>query len=553
MRNDINSLPCMEQPRCLISSCTYDKRLSSDADGNILSTENKLSWEEWTLVEDDGGGSTGNIILIKSRSHERFLVCSPEGQLETVDKFNILNHDGNRWRICQSSSDEKADVAVLMSVEYSKYLIMDNKGDVSCVDKKNLDGRSENWSIEFQNGELCFLSLPERDERISCDVAGKLSMSKNWKGWEVWRFIECGDGHVYISSWTHHKKFLCSNESGDVMTTENRRGPWEKWNVELAPQGGTDGVVIKSTVHDRYLRWNGNALITSKTYEDNAHWTTWHIESAHKQTYFISSSSHDKRIGAKKNGVFTTSNRKGWEQWELKFNRNNGLVTIFSKAHGVYLGSNPEGQLSVRANDGNWGMWKIETSPHGGMFIVSVVHGKALACNADGSLYTIDGQRGSWETWILEPVMPPTMTEEQIKAQRKSLIIGGSIAVASIVLAPFAVMGAVTALGFEAGGIASGSIAAGMMSAEAIASGGGIAAGGTVAVLQSVGAAGLGVAGTAASMGAGAAVGGSAVGIALACSGSKGSTESLSSSKKRMNAVDMNRPFCAWRSWLQQR
>mmetsp|Transcript_24951 Transcript_24951/g.31821 ORF Transcript_24951/g.31821 Transcript_24951/m.31821 type:complete len:217 (-) Transcript_24951:1255-1905(-) len=156
MRNDINSLPCMEQPRCLISSCTYDKRLSSDADGNILSTENKLSWEEWTLVEDDGGGSTGNIILIKSRSHERFLVCSPEGQLETVDKFNILNHDGNRWRICQSSSDEKADVAVLMSVEYSKYLIMDNKGDVSCVDKKILTGEVKTGALNFRTESFAF-------------------------------------------------------------------------------------------------------------------------------------------------------------------------------------------------------------------------------------------------------------------------------------------------------------------------------------------------------------------------------------------------------------
>eukprot|EP00957_Ditylum_brightwellii_P209711 15362884-Ditylum_brightwellii.AAC.1 len=90
------------------------------------------------------------------------------------------------------------------------------------------------------------------------------------------------------------------------------------------------------------------------------------------------------------------------------------------------------------------------------------------------------------------------------------------------------------------------------MSAEAFASGGSITADGTVAVLQSVGAAGLGVVGTTSSIVAVAAVGGLAIGIALACSVSKGSTELLSSSKKRMNVVDINCPFCAWRSCLQQ-
>ncbi len=51
--------------------------------------------------------------------------------------------------------------------------------------------------------------------------------------------------------------------------------------------------------------------------------------------------------------------------------------------------------------------------------------------------------------------------------------------------APFAVVGAVGAIGFTSGGIAAGSMAASMMSSSAIASGGGVAAGGVVATLQS--------------------------------------------------------------------
>jgi len=495
----------------------------------MCTTENRLDSEEWMLVED---GDVGDIIKIKSRSHQKFLVCSPGGHVRIAENNQILNIGGDRWRICQNFNRKGG--FVLISVEYSEYLICDDKGVLSCINENYLDGKSENWDIEFQSGELCFLSLPEYDRRISCDIAGNLSLSKKWKGWEVWRFIECGDGNVYISSWTHHTKILCSNESGDVFTTEERLGSWEKWKIELA-QGKNDGVVIKSVVHDRYLRWNGNRLITSKTYEDNRHWTTWHIESAHRQTYFISSLSHDKRIGSRKDRAFTTRNRMSWEQWELKTVIGNDLIIISSKVRGTYLGSNPEGQVSLSAHVGNGEMWKFENSPHGGVFIVSVAHGKALACNKNGHLYTIEGQRGGWETWCLEPIMPPTITGEQMKAKRNSLIIGGSLAVASIALAPF-VMGA-------------GGIGAGVMAAEAVASGGSIVASGSVAALQTAGAAGLGVAGTTAAVGAGAAIGGSAIGIALSCSAKKGLTGPLPNSKKNVTAVEMNRPFCAWRSW----
>ncbi|KAG0035409.1 hypothetical protein BGZ82_005277 [Podila clonocystis] len=57
----------------------------------------------------------------------------------------------------------------------------------------------------------------------------------------------------------------------------------------------------------------------------------------------------------------------------------------------------------------------------------------------------------------------------------------------SATLAPFAVVGFVTALGFTSGGILAGSTAAGIMSSY----GGSVAAGSACAVLQSIGAAGL--------------------------------------------------------------
>ena len=126
------------------------------------------------------------------------------------------------------------------------------------------------WEMEFTSGELCFISNPAIDQRLRCDFLGKLTLSEQWKGWEVFRFIEAssmsiqasGDerkaghdkdknGELIISSWTHHKKVLASDPDGNVFSTENRLGHWERWRVLKPPDGG--GVWIQSVAHGRIL------------------------------------------------------------------------------------------------------------------------------------------------------------------------------------------------------------------------------------------------------------------------------------------------------------
>eukprot|EP00957_Ditylum_brightwellii_P209845 15363507-Ditylum_brightwellii.AAC.1 len=81
MMNDINSLLCMEQPQCLISSCTYDKRLSSDADGKMLSTKNKLSWEEWTLELKTMEEEDGELCFLSLPERDERISCDVAGKL----------------------------------------------------------------------------------------------------------------------------------------------------------------------------------------------------------------------------------------------------------------------------------------------------------------------------------------------------------------------------------------------------------------------------------------------------------------------------------------
>lgn len=472
---------------------------------------------------------TNGIVRMKSKIHNIFLNSSKTGFLSGSSEPSTDGSD--QWSI---HKDSNSDSYFIRSIINDRYLICYEDGSVSTTEEYG----PQLWNIEFLTGELCFISLPEKDKRITCNPFGALGMSENWKGWEVWRFIEAGNGNVRISSWTHSQHILCSDSSGKVTTTKNLLGDWEKWIVERAPDG-FDGIIIKSVSHGRYLRSNGGHIDTSERFEGTS--TTWHLDAGHCNRFLISSIAHDKRICGSKDSVFSTGNRKEWEVWELTKLENN-FVTLKSTAFGKYLTFNGH-ELTVNDELHDNGIWKLEECEKAqGVYIKSKNHKAAISCNKSGSLVVVLGCTGISESWSLEPSMPSTISGNQIKKYS----LAGSFAVASIIAAPFAVMGIIGAVGFGAEGIAAGSVAAGMMSAEAIAAGGGVVAGGTVATLQSIGAAGLGLAGTSAAMGAGALLGGSALGISVAISGvgNKSSGEGAEVEKK-----SVNRPFCDWRSW----
>ncbi len=81
-------------------------------------------------------------------------------------------------------------------------------------------------------------------------------MSKNWKGWEVWRFIrDESDGQFIITSWSHDMKVLCSGPDGQVYVTANKEGTWEKWRIVSHPK--LDSLRIESVEHRRFLSFSG--------------------------------------------------------------------------------------------------------------------------------------------------------------------------------------------------------------------------------------------------------------------------------------------------------
>jgi hypothetical protein len=190
-----------------------------------------------------------------------------------------------------------------------------------------------------------------------------------------------------------------------VITTENKEGSWEKWKISLHPT--SHGVKIQSVEHGRYLAYSGKDLYTMVKDED----TAWHLEPANRNQFFISSTSHDKRISSSHDRPFTSHNRKGWEKWVIDPTGGSiGQFIIRSLEHGKYLGSSEGGKLIVSESQQHW---TICSSQYGGVFIQPLETGGRLSCDENYHAYTTENSKG-WETFCLEPIMPATINKKQI-------------------------------------------------------------------------------------------------------------------------------------------
>ncbi|KAL3799620.1 hypothetical protein ACHAWO_008936 [Cyclotella atomus] len=227
--------------------------------------------------------------------------------------------------------------------------------------------------------ELCYISHPNYDRRITCNIFGHLGMSENWAGWEVWRFSKSGDDDTFvITSWTHHKKVLRSDGAGRVFTTENEDGNWEKWRVVKHPT--REGVMIESVEHGGFLAFSGHDLYTMDKENDSS----WFIEPATNH-FFISNVSHDRRLSSSDKNPFTSENRKDWEKWIIQPDGDMGEFSIRSVTHGKYLHS-VENDDELVVNEYKH-LWIIKSSPHGGMSAEAIASGGGVI--AGGTVATL--------------------------------------------------------------------------------------------------------------------------------------------------------------------
>ena len=338
------------------------------------------------------------------------------------------------------------------------YLACDEEGNITLINEKE-----QNWTVEFQTGELCFVSSPGMDKRVRCNLAGSLSLSENWKGWEVWRFIEAdGDGYVRLSAWMHHNHYLCSNANGNVFTSTN---PQEEdgtlWMVEQ--DAGGHGVIIQSAVHKRVLCCDNETLFTDP---HGGAFGVWQLEAAHRQKYYLSSAVDNKSIGS---FPYVTDDKRQVDEWELE--KHGDTVTFFSPKNGQYLECTGDGNVCLTPVGGadEPESWDMETRPDGGCAFRSAKHSQYLSWiesgEKEGTLCTVATGTSERETWRLEPCMPRAVSGGKIK----TIAIGAGAAIATAVAMPFVAAGVIGLIGAEAGVLAD-IVIVGLTGAEAIES-----------------------------------------------------------------------------------
>jgi hypothetical protein len=142
------------------------------------------------------------------------------------------------------------------------------------------------WNIDCVTGELCFLSNahPSLNRRqLRCDLAGMLTLTDAWKGWEVFRFMEATHGYVKLSSWMHSQWLLCSTADGTVSTCSHAESLLDdknpkgccQWAIEMYipasyhPDKDDEnrmvcikGVILRSKTHGRLLSVSNGTLRT---------------------------------------------------------------------------------------------------------------------------------------------------------------------------------------------------------------------------------------------------------------------------------------------------
>lgn len=489
--------PCVEATRCYIAEKEHGLRLcytagKNDKPGTLNFTSSRSPAAEWyvhmetRISHDTKLGEEERILQLAHCQTGHFLCATETGvemqakpsldtkwTMENIHKLNADDQDfnssfnlrsslGKLLRMTRSAQKKKFLPEAFLPGALVKGGLIPGVMPDYCLSTMDNDHDKENtdvaavFEMEFTSGELCFISNPVMHSQIRCNPIGKLSLTQNFACQEVWRFIEVGNGHVVIATWSHAQTFyLSSDADGNVFTTRNRLGHHERWNFERTENGAR----IVSVAHKgRYLsigRGDGEGFRTTTQPNDYA---KWHMEAAHSKTYHLNSIFATARgeacfISSDRKGKPSLTKKKGdWEQWKLE-RYDDDYITLYSTKHDHYLGSNSSGEVFTTKTVGEWSLWSMEQSRFRGVNLLSKSYQRRLAVVAveDEMMFcTTRDECSSQETWRLEPCLPFFLSPTKIAAMASAGVIGVALTVAM----PYALLGIVEVGYAEAAGLA---------------------------------------------------------------------------------------------------
>jgi hypothetical protein len=466
--------PCLESPlRLYLSVNEAEGEDNNKEDAEVSSKPSNPRWylsispvasnicmsdkpHEWHLLwtsssngdhchdDDTSEGVSTSGFAIQSVTRNVFLCCNIEGELSTCSLKDLQTQPGYSWKF--QYEDISGMVVQLINSTYQKrltiqsqeeaYSFLNNIAPLCKTFPMNKGAESmetlSGWNIRFLSGELLFLSNALVDRRVRCNPMGKLDLDENWKGWEVFRFIEVGNSELQIVSWTH-EKILCSDAHGTVTTTDDREDKSTKWGVAKSSNSKNgSGVILQSVEHGRYLcALNATELGTVDANGLQFAGAEWALEPANARLFYVTSNNNFLLSTLRDGAIGTSKRAKEYEEWKIEKiqaeklddETRGNVFSIFSCKHGKYLSSTKDGAVRTTDQLGEGEFWELEESTEEeGFFIISYSYNdRQLYCNNHGELATssIDCQ-----TWHLKPRIPGSISKNQI--------IFGGIAAASL-------------------------------------------------------------------------------------------------------------------------
>ena len=414
--------PCLEQPN-RISFRQGTRFLSSTKQGKVQLSRRRAEREEFVLSPVPG---RSNVVLIQSHKFQRYLAVetiegSDDGPNDAANLPSVLTAvttiaetesttDGAETPIQEQERahwflQREVDTGnvVITSLMTSQSLICENDS-VKMTSPDNLHSSSrevrDTWSVDSVTGELCFLSSNRLDQRLRCDLVGTVSLTDNWKGWEVWRMMESVDGYIRISSWMHSQFLLICREDGTVTTgahvqSVNDPNCDTEWAVSLTTMGSGNGVTLRSKKYDRLLSVTTEGkLSTIPLVEEEevldastTEAVVWQIEAAHRQRYTFTLKAGEKDVSLGPFPFVTANPRqsdeliveqRGDDEGVVAFRvyhpdppkkppLEDGSIPSSTTSKQEYLCATSEGRIEVREKpeDGSE-LWAMETAATGG-------------------------------------------------------------------------------------------------------------------------------------------------------------------------------------------
>ncbi|CAJ1966407.1 unnamed protein product [Cylindrotheca closterium] len=257
---------------CFVSNPVLHSQIRCNPLGQLSLTQKSACQEVWRFIEVGNGGA----LVIATWSHAQTFYLSSDGDGNVFTTKNRLGHN-ERWKLERTENGAR-----IVSVAHKgRYLSVGNDDGEALFRTTTQPNDYAKWHTEAAHSNTYHLqsifvtSLKEDAPYISSDRKGRASLSKHKRDWEEWKLERFDDDYVTLYS-KKHEQYLGSNSVGEVTTTK-KVGEWSLWSIEQSTYGG---IYLKSKTYQRRLAVVGEGEMSTlcTTKEQYSSHETWRLE-----------------------------------------------------------------------------------------------------------------------------------------------------------------------------------------------------------------------------------------------------------------------------------